>query len=175
MSGDLITPRCNYCLLEQILSPEQRDRDILKKPIQESHPRMLIIEEVCLGGGVDCEMKAAVLRIPYTREAAKAWERMAYQLEVMNIFKLDQNRSQLGEISWQEIWRRWTDPKSKISYAKRFSEIWEYAQDRLTPMAAYEIIVSKNRTYKKALALSRMLAKEREQREKGIDYLVTSS
>jgi hypothetical protein len=150
---------CKHCAFEEFLSSEQRIRDVLELPIPVNHPSLLILEEMCNGGGWGCEMKGAAVRTVID-------ERTAYQFEVMTIFKLDENRKYAYELPWLDIWKKWTDPKNKVPYAQRFHDIWEYAKNRLTPTAAYEIIVSEH--YKTALSLARRLLKEKELREKGI-------
>lgn len=155
---DLVMKRCEYCLFEHILPEEYRKKENLDKPLPEGHPRRVIIEELCHGDGSSCPMKEVAMR-------AKCGDREAYQWEVVEIFKLDLSKSERKELSFEETFLHYIKGGDE-SYAARFGQIWEWAKDRLTAQGAYEIVVSDRRTFKKALALSERLLKEREVRVK---------
>jgi hypothetical protein len=151
--------RCDYCLFELILSPEQRDSSVLDLPIPEKHVKRFVIEELCSGSHADCPMKEAAIRYFHDDRALAQWD-------CVEIFKLDESRRQGGEgISWDDAWNGWIRRNGRDSYAERFGQIWEWAKDRLTTIGMYEIIVSDNKTYNAALKLSQRLQKERRQRE----------
>lgn len=136
---------CDYCIFEDILTPEQRKIKVLDKPIPINHAHRAIIEQIC-GQNYDepCPMKYAAMRSLYD-------DFMATQLGAVKIFITDLWKRDHYKFKYDEALPRWTEVKDlgrgkEESYAERFRDIWNLGlrgdKQMKTAKGIYEMVVS---------------------------------
>lgn len=169
-------PACEYCIFEDILSPEQRKNKVLNIKIPDNHVSRLTIEQIC-GRNYDdvCQMKYAAMR-------AYCDDRTAMQMGVVKIFIWDLGKQHKRRVDFNHALLNWTKVQHlgrgfEESYAKRYEEVWNRGiriisrqgiflkRQILTADHIYEIVMSKPKTYENSLALLDTLMYEHKERD----------
>ena len=167
---------CEYCVFEDILSPEQRKINVLNMKIPEKHVSRITIEQLC-GRNYDevCPMKYAAMRACYD-------DRTAMQLGVVKIYIWDLGKKYKRKVDFNQALSNWTKAQQlgrgvEESYAKRFEEIWNKGireikhngttrkKQILTADHIYEMVMAKPHTYEHILNLLDSLIKEHKERD----------
>lgn len=166
---------CDYCIFEDILTPEQRKIKTLEQKIPKNHVHRIIIEQIC-GKQYDevCPMKYAAMR-------AFCDDRTAMQMGVVKNYIWDLEKKYKKKIGYQQALQEWTKSqnfgKKKESYAKRYEEIWKLGiretkendeiieKQILTSDSIYEIVMARPMTYDKAVIILKILKYEHEERD----------
>lgn len=177
-SEDLIQKcaACEYCIFEDILSPEQRKNKTLDSEMPEKHVSRMAIEQLC-GRYYDkvCAMKYAAMR-------AGCDDRTAMQMGVVKTFVWDLGKARKCRIEFNQALISWTRPQHlgrgfEESYAKRYEEIWNlglrkfYHEGKLcnkqifTADHIYEMVMAKPQTYERTLAVLGTLIQEHRERD----------
>jgi hypothetical protein len=167
---------CDYCIFEDILTPEQRKKKILDEPVPQSHAHRVSIEVACGKNyaGV-CPMKYAAMR-------GFPDDFTACQLGAIKDFIWDLGKRNNKRSGYNEAIPEWTKNQDLgraiiESYAQRFREIWnlglrKISEDKhsglrqnLTSPQIYEIVVASPEAYEMALTLLKKLEEESRQRD----------
>ena len=167
---------CNYCIFEDILTPEQRKIKVLKQKVPKYHVHRIIIEQIC-GKQYDevCPMKYVVMR-------AFCDDRTAMQMGVVKNYVWDLGKQHKKKIEYQQAMREWTKSQNLgrdliESYAKRYEEIWNKGirkvkegseiieKQILTADLIYEMIMAKTKTYRDTLMILNTLMAEHKERD----------
>lgn len=178
-SGDDLIQRCGgceYCIFEEILSPEQRKVKVLNLRIPDYHVHRITIEQIC-GRHYDevCFMKYAAMR-------ALCDDRTAMQMGVIKTFVWDLGKVRKKRVDFNEAFRDWTKDQDlgrgmEESYAKRFGEIWSRGlrevksngiiirRQILTTDQIYEMVMARPHTYEDVLVLLGTLLREHKERD----------
>lgn len=167
---------CDYCIFEEILSPEQRKIKVLDIPVPQSHAHRVSIEYACGKNyaGV-CPMKYAAMR-------AFPDDFTACQYGAIKDFIWDLGKRNHKKTGYNEAIQEWTKSQDLgrgllESYAQRFREIWhlgrrKISEDKhsgmrqnLTSPQIYELVVASPAVYESALTLLKKLTEESRQRD----------
>jgi hypothetical protein len=167
---------CEYCVFEDILSPEQRKINVLNMKIPEKHVSRMTIEQLC-GRNYDevCPMKYAAMRACYD-------DRTAMQLGVVKIYIWDLGKKHKRKVDFNHALSSWTKAQQlgrgvEESYAKRYEEIWNLGIRKihhkgsirkiqvLTADHIYEMVIAKPQTYETILVLLDSLINEHKERD----------
>ncbi len=168
--------KCDYCIFEDILTPDQRKHKVLDIPVPLSHAHRVSIEYACGKNfaGV-CEMKYAAMR-------AFPDDFTACQYGAIKDFIWDLGKRNHRKTGYNEAIVEWTREQDLgrgvvESYAKRFREIWnlglrKMSEDKnlalrqnLTSPQIYEIVVASSAVYESALNFLKKLREEHSQRD----------
>jgi len=167
---------CDYCIFEEILTPEQRKVKVLEVPVPLNHAHRVSIEYACGKNfaGV-CPLKYAAMR-------AFPDDFTACQFGVIKDFMWDLGKKFNKPIGYHEAIHEWTKEQDlgraiQESYAQRFRDVWNFGHKKigedknavmrqnLTSPLIYEIVVSTPPVYELALLLLRKLIEESRQRD----------
>ncbi|MEN6308800.1 MAG: hypothetical protein ABFD91_13720 [Anaerohalosphaeraceae bacterium] len=167
---------CEYCVFEDILSPEQRKKKVLDSKIPENHVSRMTIEQLC-GRNYDevCPMKYAAMR-------ACCDDRTAMQMGVVKIFIWDLGKAHKRKVDFNQALLNWTRSQQlgrgfEESYAKRYEEVWNMGiriiyhsgairkKQIFTADHIYEMVMAKPQTYENTLILLDILVKEHRERD----------
>lgn len=167
---------CEYCVFEDILSPEQRKNKVLDLPIPDNHLPRFTIEQLC-GRYYDevCPMKYAAMR-------ASCDNRTAIQMGVVKNFIWDLGKAHKRSFDFNQALLNWTRDQDLgrgivESYAKRFDEVWNRGirhlknngtvrnKQILTADHIYEMVMATPQTYENTLVLLDSLIKEHKERD----------
>jgi len=167
---------CEYCIFEEILSPEQRKVKVLNLRIPDYHVHRITIEQIC-GRHYDevCCMKYAAMR-------ALCDDRTAMQMGVIKNLVWDLGKARKKRVDFNEACVDWTKVQDlgraiAESYAERFGQIWSRGiravrsngtiikKQILTADQIYEMVMARPQTYNAALAFLDYLIKEHKERD----------
>ncbi len=169
-------PSCEYCIFEEILSPDQRKMKVLDYKIPDNHVHRLSIEQLC-GRDYDdvCPMKYAAMR-------AFCDDRTAMQMGVVKNYIWDLGKIHKRKVDFNHGLSKWTKPQDlgrgiPESYAERFEQIWNRGlriikhngssrqKQIFTADHIYEMVMAKPHTYETVLAMLDTLTREHKERD----------
>lgn len=167
---------CEYCIFEDILSPEQRKIKVLNYQLPENHVHRIAIEQLC-GRDYDevCHMKYAAMR-------AFCDDRTAMQMGVVKNYIWDLGKVHKRKVDFDHALSNWTKEQDlgrglPESFAERFEQIWSRGirvirhnglmrkKQILTADFIYEIVMAKPQTYEAAVAILDGLVREHQERD----------
>ncbi len=167
---------CEYCIFEDILSPQQRMIKVLDLKVPDSHVHRITIEQIC-GRYYDevCPMKYAAMR-------AFCDDRTAMQMGVVKNFIWDLGKVHKRRVDFEQALLNWTRVQDlgrgvQESYAQRYEEIWNRGirtintngtikkKQIFTADHIYEMVMAKSQTYDHLLGLLDAMIKEHKERD----------
>jgi hypothetical protein len=168
--------RCDFCIFEEILAPEQRMIKVLDKPVPQSHAHRVSIEYAC------GKNFAGVCPIKYAAMRAFPDDFTACQYGAIKDFIWDLGKRNHHKTGYHEAIQEWTRDQDlgrgvTESYAKRFRDIWNLGlrkisddvhsgtRQNLTSPQIYELVVATPAVYDSAVNLLKKLTEESKQRD----------
>jgi len=167
---------CEYCIFEDILSPQQRQIKVLDHKIPVNHVHRITIEQLC-GRYYDdvCPMKYAAMR-------SFCDDRTALQMGVVKNFIWDLGKEHKHRVDFDQALLSWTMVQDlgrgvAESYAERYEQVWNRGiraihnngtlqrKQILTADFIYEVIMAEPQTYENTIALLDSLIREHKARD----------